>query len=565
MSLAYANYFDALEHVLNDAISFVQRSGSKDSDSLIEKMALARSRLREHAPLRVVIIGEFSAGKSSIISALTGADVVIDPDVATIEVADYPWRGLVLVDTPGLQAEDRETDHDRIAREATVGADLLLFVVTNELFNPRLAEHLRFVLDDSGLALAKKTCVVVNKWDRETNADVTLIREVAKVLGPHGDVPIFLCSASKFLQAAKESGTLRAKFERQSHFQELIGGLDQFVSAAGMSGRLATPLSVVSDVLDAVQSEMARCEDDREQLEFVRRQRFVIQRLQRRLLDIRKTWKQQAYSAVMAQANDAIKQLSEISQKADIEALFEAGLNQAASELDQVCDSLEAELREALDQGRADLDEIGGSPLGQFVTGIQTRRAEKVAVEISGARPGGTNYGPQIAKAASKPLQEGLEAAAKNAKGLRAVVYKLGKSIKIKFRPYGPTKAGEALAKTAGKAGKAVPFLAAALDFYIQYREEKTKEEKERYLANLRLALRGAFAAQAAVEAEVLDTAVMDVSRGSVQASVDELDMRSEQIVAGGEERTSLQDEIGRLKSRCSALRDQLCGAAPKS
>lgn len=562
MSLAYTSYFTNLESLFSDAIALVQRSGSTDCNSLAEKMVHARSRLYEEAPLRVVLVGEFNAGKSSIIAALTGAEVPIDADVATIEVAEYPWRGLVLVDTPGVQAEDTGTDHDRIARKAAVSADLVLFVITNELFNPRLAEHLRFILDDGGLALSKKTCVVMNKVDRETNPDETLITEVAKVLGPHQDVPIFLCSASMFLQAAKESATLRARFERDSRFRDLIGSLDQFVSDAGMSGRLTTPLSVVCEVLDAVQSAMAGCDDDRKQLELIRRQRLAIQRLQRRLHDIRKTWKQQAYSAVMAQANDAVKQLSEISQEDHLEELFNAGLKQAESEIDQLYDSIEGELQEALDKAKAELDEIGGSPLGQFVARIQTERAEKVGIDFSTSRPGGANYGPKIAKAVSKPLQEGLDAAAKNAKGLRDVVYKVVKACGGKFRPHGPTKAGEALAKAAGKAGKAVPFFAAALDFYIQYREEKAKEEKERYFAKLRLALRAAFADQAAVEAKVFEAVVLDVSRGSVTESLDGLDKRAEEIVAGGEERTSLQSEIGRLKSRCSALRDEFyCGS----
>ena len=555
MSLAYASNFKNIERLLDDAISLVQQSGSADCNSLAEKMVHARSRLFSEAPLRVVLVGEFNAGKSSIISALTGADVPIDADVATSKVADYPWRGLVLVDTPGVQAEATATDHDQIAREAVVGADLVLFVITNELFNPRLADHLRFVLDDGGLSLAKKTCVVVNKVDRETNADEVLITEVAKVLGPHHDVPIFLCSASKFLQAAKEGAELKARFEAQSRFRDLVGGLDRFVSNAGMNGRLVAPVSVVCDVLDTLQSEMAGCDDARKQFEFIRRQRLVIQRLQSRLFDIRKTWKQQAFSAVMSQANEAVKQLSAISQKDDLEALFEAGLKQAAGEINQLYDSIEGELQGALVQSKAELDEIGGSALGHFVTNIETQRAEKVRVEFSTSKPGSANSGAKFAKAAGKPLQEGLEAAAKNAKGLRNIVYKVGKACGKKFRPYEPTKFGEALAKGAGKAGKALPFITAALDFYMQYREEKAKEDKERYLANLRIALRRAFADQAAVEAEVLDDVVVDVSLGSVQKSIAELDQRSEQITVGEEERASLQGEIGKLKLRCSALR----------
>ena len=53
------------------------------------------------------------------------------------------------------------------------------------------------------------------------------------------------------------------------------------------------------------------------------------------------------------------------------------------------------------------------------------------------------------------------------------------------------------MASVAGKAGKVVPVVAAALDFYLQYREEQVKEEKAKYLASMRMALRNAFSDQA--------------------------------------------------------------------
>lgn len=562
MSLAYSRYFQGVQALIEDCLRLVDEVQLPERDTQSRRLSEIEAQLAAEAPLRVVLVGEFSAGKSSIISALTGHDVFIDADVATSAVSEHPWRGLGLVDTPGVQAEDTGTDHDRIAREATVGADLLLFVITNELFNPRLAQHLRYVLDNDGLGLAKKTSLIVNKMDREANPDEVIIGEVSKVLGPHQDIPVYLCAAGKYLRAATEKEQLKSRFIRQSRIPELVSGLDAFVSDAGTAGRLTTPLQVVSDVLDDVQSKLAASESDRKTLELIRRQRGVLQRLQRRLREIRKTWKQQAYSTVMGQANDAVEQITEVTTGDDLERLLKAGLKQAAAEIDQLYDGVESDVCEALDQASDDLDEIGDSPLGQDVRRIEAERAERVGVEFDKARPSGTTYVPRFVKAAGKPVQEGLNAAAKNAKGLRDVVYKVGKRFGKKFRPYEAVKGGEKLARAAGRAGKALPFLTAALDLYIQYREEKAKEQKARYLASLRLTLRSAFADQAKVEAEALEATVLKVSRGPVVESQERLDEQAAQVTAGARGRKQAIDEIARLNRLCTALRDEFyCGA----
>lgn len=202
MKIAYTYYFNEIQSIFAEADRILSVISPPEIELLKAKLLDAKQRTDQTAPLRVALIGEFNAGKSSLIGALTGDEVAIDADVCTDIPEDHPWRGLVLVDTPGIQAQEQSTDHDLIARNATVGADLVFFVVTNELFNPRLADYLRFVLDEEkGLGLAKKTTLIVNKIDRESNPEETLLSEIQKVLGPHQDVAVYFCAASKLLQA----------------------------------------------------------------------------------------------------------------------------------------------------------------------------------------------------------------------------------------------------------------------------------------------------------------------------------------------------------------------------
>ena len=86
---------------------------------------------------RIVItfIGQYSAGKSSIVSALTNRnDIKIDADIATSSATEYILDDqIILVDTPGLYTGNHE--HDDITLEAINKADMLVYCITNELFD----------------------------------------------------------------------------------------------------------------------------------------------------------------------------------------------------------------------------------------------------------------------------------------------------------------------------------------------------------------------------------------------------------------------------------------------
>ena len=111
---------------------------SQDQD---EKLLAIKQQLHQHLEaykkdgvLTVAFIGQYSAGKSTIISALTGnRDIKIDADIATDKTTSYDWNGIKIIDTPGLFT-DRQ-DHDAITYEAIDQSDLLVFCLTYMLFD----------------------------------------------------------------------------------------------------------------------------------------------------------------------------------------------------------------------------------------------------------------------------------------------------------------------------------------------------------------------------------------------------------------------------------------------
>ena len=117
--------------------------------------------------IKLVFAGQYSAGKSSILKMLTGRnDIAIGAGITTQKAHSYDWNGLEVVDTPGIHTELRP-DHDEISYSAISSADMLVFVVTNELFDSYLAEHFRKLAIDKDKA--GEMILVVNKMDRASD------------------------------------------------------------------------------------------------------------------------------------------------------------------------------------------------------------------------------------------------------------------------------------------------------------------------------------------------------------------------------------------------------------
>jgi uncharacterized protein len=143
---------------------------------------LERSREIQHSLARgevmVAVFGTGSAGKTSLINALMGRMVgQVGAAMGTTDVGSTyrlqlkgTDREIILADTPGiLEAGGAGADRESRARHLAAKADLLLFVVDNDL---RQSEYkpLRDLID-----IGKRSVVVLNKLDLYTEADQALI------------------------------------------------------------------------------------------------------------------------------------------------------------------------------------------------------------------------------------------------------------------------------------------------------------------------------------------------------------------------------------------------------
>jgi GTPase SAR1 family protein len=175
-----------------ETLKAVRQQVSQIQDEVVRQELLTRSREIEQnlarGELQLVVFGTGSAGKTSIVNALIGRMVgQVGAPMGTTEVGEtYALklkgleREILITDTPGiLEAGVAGTEREQLARQLATEADLLLFVLDNDL---RKSES------DPLQALAqigKRSIIVLNKADLflERDRDAILARLRERVRG----------------------------------------------------------------------------------------------------------------------------------------------------------------------------------------------------------------------------------------------------------------------------------------------------------------------------------------------------------------------------------------------
>ena len=270
--------------------------------SEFKKMGLDESQLPKSflgdEKIKIVFIGQYSAGKSSTIKMLTGSDdIKIGSDITTQESASYEWNGIEIVDTPGIHTEIRQ-DHDEITYNQINHAALLVFCITNEGFSQNIGEHFR------ELAVNQKRgdnmILVVNKMDRAANGNTPAQQKIIsddlqKVTDPYSpeDLYISFISANSYLKAM-DSDTKPAMKEyliAKSGYDSFIENLNRFIEQHKMLAKVTKPLYIIADQLRyaALISSDSTTQDDlkavKEILEHQKQMMINAKKLCRKIID----------------------------------------------------------------------------------------------------------------------------------------------------------------------------------------------------------------------------------------------------------------------------------------
>lgn len=233
--------------LLRDVIDEFNRLG-------VDTSHLPKTFPDDSGKIKLVFVGQFSAGKSSLIKMLTGEDVEIGAAITTQTATAYDWNGLEIIDTPGIHTELRP-DHDEITYEQINHAALLIFVITNEGFSQRMGDHFRELAINQ--KRAANMVLVVNKMDRTALGNVPeqqqiIYADLKKVTTPYDPKDLFLSftDTESYFKALAESDERRKnrRLERSGH-ETFIANLNRFVAEKGVLQKINLPLNTIADIL----------------------------------------------------------------------------------------------------------------------------------------------------------------------------------------------------------------------------------------------------------------------------------------------------------------------------
>jgi hypothetical protein len=166
----------------SSTLEAVRQQVSQIQDEVTRQALLSRTQEIEanlaRGEIQVVVFGTGSAGKTSLVNAIMGRIVgEVNAPMGTTQVGETYClrlkgleRKILITDTPGiLEPGVAGTEREQLARALATEADLLLFVVDNDLRRSEY-EPLR------GLAeIGKRSLLVLNKTDLYTENDTEVI------------------------------------------------------------------------------------------------------------------------------------------------------------------------------------------------------------------------------------------------------------------------------------------------------------------------------------------------------------------------------------------------------
>ncbi len=224
-------------------------------------------------PISLVFAGQYSAGKSTIIKALTGiSSIATGEGITTQEAHSYDWNGMTVVDTPGICTTLRP-DHDEISFRAISEADMLVYIVTHNLFDELIGSDFRKLIIENDKA--KETILIVNKMaDVGNSEEMRMIKldDLRKVTQPYSPEELRTCfiDAESYIESEEETDEeIKAELIDRSNYSDLINTINRFVEEKSLSVRLTTSLYKLLDVIqrDMTQYLPSSGDDDVDALE----------------------------------------------------------------------------------------------------------------------------------------------------------------------------------------------------------------------------------------------------------------------------------------------------------
>lgn len=222
--------------------------------------------------LRIAVCGQYSAGKSTLVHALTNDDTIaIGQDVTTDKVKNYEWEGMQIADTPGIYAGREE--HDALSLDYIQKADLLIYMITIQGFTREIGANFKKLVLEK---YADKTMLVMNKRNQEPSEnEPNWIKDTTDFLGGKELLQKFyftIVDIEDYLIGTKEN---IPELVAESHFNDLLSKLNAFVKERELLGKVVSKINIVDALLSMYIEDFSHTP---EKDNFTRRQKAAVQK-----------------------------------------------------------------------------------------------------------------------------------------------------------------------------------------------------------------------------------------------------------------------------------------------
>jgi len=480
---------------------------NEQTRELKEILAEGVKEYNKHGSLSIAFIGQYSAGKSTIISALSGRrDIYINADIATDKTAAYGWNGVRLIDTPGLFTE-RE-DHDEITYRAIERSDLLVFCLTYMLFDSITISNFKKLAYDKGYAW--KMMIVVNKMSDEAGEEgqkiINYTKSLSDALSPHdiNDFRVCFIDAKDYCEGVDEKDDW---LQDVSRFNTFTSALNSFVEENGSYSKLDTPIRILLSIVDRTEQLLEPNDAPNAIfLEILRRLSRKVDQERERLRTKVKGIQLESKSSILAEADNLVQyigsqefrenhELAEIKVR-ECRERTEERLQKAFEEaLESIRIEIENELKKDLPQAvivqlqasyEANAEDIRNdqttSLLRNSVAGLQ-KIADKAGVDslIKSATRGGL-----LKTSSDGHFLRAMDVAGSKLHGTVKVV---GKAVGYKFKPFEAVHIAKNIGNAAKFVGPAMALVGVVAEGYSMYSENKKSQE----IINLRRDIQNQF------------------------------------------------------------------------
>jgi len=518
----------------------------------------------------LVFTGAYGTGKSSLIKALTDgeADVAIAADIATDRVSEHDWNNVVtLIDTPGMHAGLAE--HDAIAEDALIRADLVLFTVTVGLFDDDSTAQLRHVLDDLG---KREQAIIVITNSAGMTAAPGVRAEAVRVAARGDDVPFVECDSGLYLRSLSESDPQRqARLIAASNMEAVAQTVNELAVQRGQLARHRQPFQQIRAIAEEA---IARIADDPADAAMLR----TLARHRKALTDhegLIEATASAAASQFLATCSNAAEHFADAVEAADdanaadpqgparlasVEAAEDVLQRALQGSMQRLSNEIDAIITTQMQDLRSEMLEIDSGPSAQYISSM----AGPVVEMPDG--PNVPSYTKRSPETSSMRLPSWLPDAQemlgnfagfwgagqgmKSSSGTTGhrIVLEVGDLLGKKFKPWGAVKIANGIGKVASITSKSLPVV---INVAAVLMDEASRRKAEEARFRRRRSMIRAVAEEANAIADRARSIVRGEIRHQLAAQYQEIDEMRSRVVDSQQARSESSLELARIVAAC--------------